>query len=101
MGDVFDPEQDDSGDLAVSAEVAVWAVDEGVLRLTGYEPPDPLDTLQPERGLSVRIGEPLVHLVRRTAYARERLSPPKRPKTWPFLDDLPRTLTGKVLRDRL
>ncbi|MGZ6060081.1 MAG: alpha-2-macroglobulin family protein, partial [Myxococcaceae bacterium] len=53
----------------VAAEVAVWAVDEGVLRLTGYEPPDPLDTLQPERGLSVRIGEPLIHLVRRTAYA--------------------------------
>ena len=36
-----------------------------------------------------------------TAYARERLSPPKRPKTWQFLDELPRTLTGKVLRDRL
>ena len=53
----------------VPAEVAVWAVDEGVLRLTGYEPPDPLDALQPERGLSVRIGEPLIHLVRRTEYA--------------------------------
>ena len=53
----------------VPAEVAVWAVDEGVLRLTGYEPPDPLDALQPERGLSVRIGEPLIHLVRRTVYA--------------------------------
>ena len=53
------------------AEVAVWAVDEGVLRLTGYEPPDPLDALQPERGLSVRIGEPLIHLVRRTVYARQ------------------------------
>nr|WP_246084138.1 AMP-binding protein [Nocardioides plantarum] len=36
-----------------------------------------------------------------TAYARERLAPPKRPKTWVFLDELPRTLTGKVLRDRL
>jgi long-chain acyl-CoA synthetase len=35
------------------------------------------------------------------AYARERLSPPKRPKTWCFLDELPRTPTGKVLRDRL
>ena len=31
------------------------------------------------------------------AYARQRLSPPKRPKTWRFLDELPRTLTGKVL----
>ena len=30
------------------------------------------------------------------AWARERLSPPKRPKTWTFVDELPRTLTGKV-----
>nr|WP_221634149.1 AMP-binding protein [Nocardioides luti] len=36
-----------------------------------------------------------------TAYVRERLAPPKRPKTWRFLDELPRTLTGKVRRDRL
>jgi long-chain acyl-CoA synthetase len=35
------------------------------------------------------------------AHVRERLSPPKRPKTWTFLDDLPRTLTGKVLRHQL
>lgn len=35
------------------------------------------------------------------AHARARLSPPKRPRTWTFLDDLPRTPTGKVRRDRL
>ncbi len=35
------------------------------------------------------------------AFARERLSPPKRPKSWTFLDDLPRTPTGKVRRDEL
>lgn len=35
------------------------------------------------------------------AYVRERLAPPKRPKTWHLLDELPRTLTGKVLRDQL
>ena len=34
-------------------------------------------------------------------YARERLTPPKRPKAWTFLDELPRTLTGKVRRDLL
>jgi long-chain acyl-CoA synthetase len=34
-------------------------------------------------------------------FARERLAPPKRPKTWTFLDELPRTLTGKVLRGDL
>ena len=36
-----------------------------------------------------------------TAYARERLAPPKRPKTWVFREALPRTLTGKVRRDEL
>ncbi len=36
-----------------------------------------------------------------TAYAREHLAPPKRPKTWVFHDALPRTLTGKVRRDQL
>ncbi|GAA4805567.1 acyl-CoA synthetase [Nocardioides caeni] len=35
------------------------------------------------------------------SYARERLAPPKRPKTWTFMDALPRTLTGKVLRGEL
>ncbi len=35
------------------------------------------------------------------AYVRERLAPPKRPKTWTFLGELPRTLTGKVRRDLL
>lgn len=34
-------------------------------------------------------------------WCRERLAPPKRPKTWAFLEDLPRTLTGKVRRDEL
>jgi long-chain acyl-CoA synthetase len=35
------------------------------------------------------------------AFVRERLAPPKRPKTWHALTDLPRTLTGKVLRQEL
>ena len=35
------------------------------------------------------------------AWARERLAPPKRPKEYRFLDDLPRTPTGKVLRREL
>lgn len=34
-------------------------------------------------------------------WAAERLSPPKRPKEYRFLDTLPRTLTGKVLRRSL
>ena len=35
------------------------------------------------------------------AWCRERLAPPKRPKTWLRTEDLPRTLTGKVRRDVL
>lgn len=35
------------------------------------------------------------------AFARERLAPPKRPKQYHHLDDLPRTLTGKARRDLL
>ncbi|MEO9324594.1 AMP-binding protein [Nocardioides sp. C4-1] len=35
------------------------------------------------------------------AWARARLAPPKRPKTYRYLDELPRTLTGKVRRDEL
>ncbi|GAB2990868.1 class I adenylate-forming enzyme family protein [Nocardioides montaniterrae] len=36
-----------------------------------------------------------------SAYARAHLAPPKRPKTWTFRDELPRTLTGKVRRTEL
>jgi long-chain acyl-CoA synthetase len=35
------------------------------------------------------------------AFARERLAPPKRPKEYHHLDELPRTLTGKVRRSEL
>ena len=36
-----------------------------------------------------------------SAFARERLSPAKRPKDWLFVDALPRTATGKVRRSEL
>ncbi len=36
-----------------------------------------------------------------TAYAREHLAPPKRPKEYVSWDELPRTLTGKVRRGEL
>jgi len=36
-----------------------------------------------------------------TAYARERLSPAKRPKQWRFLPELPHSPTGKVRRREL
>ena len=34
-------------------------------------------------------------------WARQHLAPPKRPKTWTHVPDLPRTATGKVRRDQL
>ncbi|MGH7644685.1 MAG: Ig-like domain-containing protein, partial [Gemmatimonadales bacterium] len=42
------------------AEVTLWAVDEGVLSLTGYKTPDPLDLLYRPRGLGLRLASNLV-----------------------------------------
>jgi uncharacterized protein YfaS (alpha-2-macroglobulin family) len=41
------------------AEVTLWAVDEGVLALTGYRTPDPLDLLYRPRGLGMRLASTL------------------------------------------
>ena len=38
-----------------SSEVTLWAVDEGVLALTGYKTPDPIDLIYLERGLGLRL----------------------------------------------
>jgi uncharacterized protein YfaS (alpha-2-macroglobulin family) len=53
------------------SEVAIWAVDEGVLRLTNYQVPDPVEAVHPLRGLSVRVGEPLLHLVLARLYTEK------------------------------
>ncbi len=50
------------------AEVAVWAVDEAVLRLTDYRLPDPTEILHPTRDLSVLLAEPLTTLVRKVPF---------------------------------
>jgi hypothetical protein len=42
------------------AEVTLWAVDEGVLALTGYKTPDPVDQLYKRRGLGMRLASTLV-----------------------------------------
>lgn len=57
------------------AEVTLWAVDEAVLRLTDYRLPDPVAAIHRDRGLSVRLGEPLVFLLRRQGYG-EKGRPP-------------------------
>lgn len=65
----------DHAGQGVPAEIALWAVDEAVLRLTDYALPDIVDALHPARGLSVRLGEPLTFLVRRQGYG-EKGRPP-------------------------
>jgi alpha-2-macroglobulin len=42
------------------SEVTLWAVDEGVLSLTAYRTPDPLDLLYRPRGLGMRLASNLV-----------------------------------------
>jgi uncharacterized protein YfaS (alpha-2-macroglobulin family) len=51
--------------------VTVWAVDEGVLALTGYQTPDPIDALYTPRGLSVRQGTNLLALVPQLRYGEK------------------------------
>ncbi|MFL5382988.1 MAG: MG2 domain-containing protein [Longimicrobiaceae bacterium] len=41
-------------------EVTVWAVDDGVLSLTGYQTPDPIDLIYQPRGLGMRLASNLV-----------------------------------------
>jgi uncharacterized protein YfaS (alpha-2-macroglobulin family) len=63
----------DSRGRKTPAALALWAVDEGVLSLTGYERPDPVEWLFPNEGpsllhgstlMSLRAGDPQVFLRR-------------------------------------
>jgi len=45
--------------LKERAEVTLWAVDEGVLALTGYRAPDPIDLIYQPRGLGMRLASTL------------------------------------------
>ncbi len=49
------------------SEVALWAVDEGVLALTGYKTPDPLDLIYKERDLGMRLASNLVSVTPQVA----------------------------------
>lgn len=61
----------DSAGKPADGEVTLYVVDEAVLRLTAYEVPDPIEAIFPERVLSVRLGEPLLHLVRMRNYGEK------------------------------
>ncbi len=66
----------DATNRGIKGGAIVWAVDEGVLRLTAYQPPDPIEAIHPRRDLSVRIAEPLANLVRRRWFGEKGLNPP-------------------------
>ncbi|MDB4948499.1 MAG: alpha-2-macroglobulin domain protein 2 [Gemmatimonadetes bacterium] len=50
----------DAGGRPQASEVTLWAVDEGVLSLTGYHTPDPIDLVYQARGLGMRLASNLV-----------------------------------------
>jgi uncharacterized protein YfaS (alpha-2-macroglobulin family) len=45
----------DAQGAGTRSEVTLWAVDEGVLALTGYKTPDPIDLIYRERGLGMHL----------------------------------------------
>lgn len=49
------------------SEVTLWAVDEGVLSLTGYQTPDPIDLIYRARGLGLRLASNLVSVAPQVA----------------------------------
>lgn len=91
-------------DLIISGGVNVYPVEveqalgshPGVTDVAVYAEPDPE---WGQRVCAAIVGSATE--VELTAFAKERLAPPKRPKSWTFYDVLPRTLTGKVLRAQL
>ena len=91
-------------DLIISGGVNVYPTEveqvlgacPGVTDIAVYGAPDP-DWGQ--RVCAVVVGDVSEETL--SSYAREHLAPPKRPKTYGFRDELPRTLTGKVRRSEL
>jgi hypothetical protein len=61
----------DTAGRPAAAEVQLYAVDEAVLRLTGYALPDPVAALFPQHQLAVAVGEPLGRLVRRQKFGEK------------------------------
>jgi uncharacterized protein YfaS (alpha-2-macroglobulin family) len=52
----------DAGGAGARSEVTLWAVDEGVLALTGYRTPDPVALLYQPRGVGMRLASDLVSI---------------------------------------
>ena len=91
-------------DLVISGGVNVYPLEveqallehPGVTDVAVYGVPDPA---WGQRVCAAYVGS--ASAAELEAFVRERLAPPKRPKSWHRLGDLPRTLTGKVLRTDL
>ncbi len=50
----------DASGVGQRSEVTLWAVDEGVLALTGYKTPDPMDLIYKPRGLGMHLASNVV-----------------------------------------
>jgi uncharacterized protein YfaS (alpha-2-macroglobulin family) len=61
----------DATGKGVKSEVALAAVDAGVLNLIGYSLPDVFETFYRERGLGVRTSQSLLHLVEQRNYGEK------------------------------
>ncbi len=88
-------------DLVISGGVNVYPTEvENVLRevdgVTDVAVFGVDDDTWGQRVCAAYVGDPEGETL--TAYARERLAPPKRPKEYHRVDELPRTPTGKVRR---
>ena len=91
-------------DLIISGGVNVYPAEveqvlgecPGVVDIAVYGVPDPDWGQRVCAAVVGAVGEDAL-----ASYARIHLAPPKRPKTYVFRDDLPRTLTGKVRRTEL
>ena len=91
-------------DLIISGGVNVYPAEveqvlgecPGVVDIAVYGVPDPDWGQRVCAAVVGAVGEDAL-----ASYARSHLAPPKRPKTYVFRDDLPRTLTGKVRRTEL
>jgi uncharacterized protein YfaS (alpha-2-macroglobulin family) len=57
---------------AAQSEVTLWAVDEGVLSLTGYRTPDPLALLYAPRGLGLTLASGLANVAAQVLQAESR-----------------------------
>ncbi|MGD8697718.1 MAG: MG2 domain-containing protein [Gemmatimonadales bacterium] len=60
----------DSAGRGRRSEVTLWAVDEGVLALTGYTTPDPIDLIYRPRGLGMVLSSNLVAVAEQVAEER-------------------------------